>query len=98
MKINKLNVSALATLSFSRKKKTQKNMNLAILEYCIDMKWKNMNISNTIEKGKKKLGGIDINKNNSKCRKDNFKSFVFNLVRELDMAINAAIASSKLGR
>lgn len=40
------------------------------------------------------LEGTDINKNNNKYRKDNFESFIFNLVREFDITINAAVSSS----
>lgn len=77
------NSSILTTLSFSKKKKAQINMNLEV------------NIKNIIEEGKS-CWEVLIYKDNSKYREDNFESFIFNLVRELDMAINAAVTSSKL--
>lgn len=58
-------VSVLPTLSFSKKKKTQINVNPEV------------NISNTIEESKKQLAGTDINKNNSKYRKDNFEKNLY---------------------
>lgn len=36
-----------------------------------------VNISNTIEEEKKQLAGTDINKNNSKYRKDNFEKYLY---------------------
>lgn len=76
----------LATLNFSKKKKTQINVYLEL------------NLSNTIKEEKKQLGGAGINKNDSKYIKAIFENFIFNLVRELDMPINAAVAITKLGR
>lgn len=69
-------------MSFSKKKTPQINVNPEV------------NISNTIEERKMQLEGTDINKNNNKYRKDNFESFIFNLVREFDITINAAVSSS----